>query len=1359
MKKFSFIISSIIFTAVSLTTFSCSYDLIPQQGTSIGGGSTIDFSKTITPPSDVTASQGKANTIELSWSNVKNAASYKIFSADTPFSTFNQIGETKGGITTFTIQNLDVGITNSFIIKSVNNKGEESKGSKIVTGTTLDRPIISLIPESDGKSVSVDWWMGNCKADNYEDNIEFIVTPYICINDQDVKIADKEIVVKGNLREAVISGLLPRTNYKFEVTARTLDQQDSVTSTRESILSAHKTIPDAPVNLSITKGSNNSSVILSWELPEPVEYLNKSTKEYFIKPVYFTIERKLENEEDSSYETIVPYIGTVKNQGVKINCNTNSSSDSRIKVEGFAEGTSISDYPAYISGSKITYTDSSIAKGQLYSYRVKVLTDDVNSQNFDLAKTPVGIVTGWRLSEPVFKISGNINLDEEDKSTITSIDVNYHFELETFGTEYSYVIVRTQVPFSGTAKPGVVILQTNNIEEICNFKSTFSYLDNEDIHGFYTYKLYILNKTEESVTSEPSDFIHNVTASNKVSVTNDATLIPEIKGFTVEDGYSDKFKLSWEAVEGGIYTIRWTPYENGEAQEEQEKVLSESDYTISNKIVSFNHSAVSGDCRLYSLNITKSNIPASEVYKEISQTLGTANLTSETPEYNSIKVSWPVVQKNDTEYSITATYPDGKSVISNNINISEESNIVTCVIENPVGYNDFTKSGLPVTFKVTSKNTVTNNTTESSIIVKTLGPALINTKAETSNITDNKLQITWNKIEGATGYIIYRAKYKYNDTFTNWAFDKADKYYYDAAEDTTSASGKITNQENDTITNNRAKITLKDNIYTLVDYDCAVSNDKSSYEISQAQISWGLPYGYVVLPVKGGISDFTFGTGTNFMKVTGGEAEIIYTNPLSDKKTATTGYGLFVHAEKAQNAVTQKITWVTPYFNEKTPTLYRRLAGSTNNWKRVDADFERNGNIVNCTYDPKGQDFDAIQAKSRFSQEEYLAYEYAVKYGNSTGSTYGTFLKAYLDKLSSSMETNEDNLYKDENDIETLNKGYLMNIPFSANFGGTIHDGKATENDYQYSEKVEIEPWDYENRKIGPESYEIYIYNSDLGNEWLKVASANKDLSNFTRETLNDTTVEIDGTIVRLWPTNIRSTKNGTTSGPLKVIRDAKHYYKLAMKKENQDKSLSIGEDFETFGYRDITNEELTKTAMYVFAYGFFRNDGGNESLDNATQQFGWGEAGTTTGESGSATFSKKWYHVSTKYRANYSFSSFAPRLNTPSERYVVSPVAVSCDTKEVNIRGLADPYLFEFLNTHDITVSSGDKAIDIKYEGTINFKCSNNNSITLKLTRNGTTTTMVDTSDNGTRKRWFPMQIHGDKGYLFTSKDYGWWN
>jgi len=158
-----------------------------------------------------------------------------------------------------------------------------------------------------------------------------------------------------------------------------------------------------------------------------------------------------------------------------------------------------------------------------------------------------------------------------------------------------------------------------------------------------------------------------------------------------------------------------------------------------------------------------------------------------------------------------------------------------------------------------------------------------------------------------------------------------------------------------------------------------------------------------------------------------------------------------------------------------------------------------------------------------------------------------------------------------------------------------------------------------------------------------------------------------------------------------------------------------------------------------------------------------YGDAGTISGENGSAVFTKGDLAGITdtshwgKYSAKYTFSSYTPKVYGPLSEYTVMPVKISCDTHKVWMLGLSDYYLYEFADTHDITVEGSVSALSSQ-SAVISFYCPDNNTMTLKLTRNGVTKTIVETSDNATRRQWFPMQISGNSGYDLNSEEYGWW-
>ena len=165
MRRLNTLVALMITGAILIPAMSCKADLIPSPKKD-GSTPTSGFGDTIQAPGSVTASQGNYRSVTLSWDIVKNASQYQIFAAETPFDDFIQIGETAGAETSFT-EDEDTGKTKYYQVKSVNKHGTVSSGSKIVSGTTMDVPIITDIKTSEeGTTVDVHWWTGNCTEES-----------------------------------------------------------------------------------------------------------------------------------------------------------------------------------------------------------------------------------------------------------------------------------------------------------------------------------------------------------------------------------------------------------------------------------------------------------------------------------------------------------------------------------------------------------------------------------------------------------------------------------------------------------------------------------------------------------------------------------------------------------------------------------------------------------------------------------------------------------------------------------------------------------------------------------------------------------------------------------------------------------------------------------------------------------------------------------------------------------------------------------------------------------------------------------------------------------------------------------------
>lgn len=1299
-----------IFVFSLLSIFSCSDELLPTPESS-ESSSIVANSKEILAPTDLTATHGNVKTVTLNWKTSAGASKYKIYSALTPASDFTQIGEASGSENSFTYSEAS-GVSKYYKIKAVNSKNEESYFSKIVFGSTMATPIISIEMVADGTQAKVSWWMDNCNESTYASSVCYEVSAF---SDEKGQNLVSSASSTGMDFEATITGLSPKTHYYFRVDAF-LNSNQTVTESSDllDMETARKLVPNKVENLEISEGESESEIQLSFALPEFCDVsIGKGV--YERHPLYFKIQRKEKDALDSTYETLISYLGTmiedsqISDNKVKINCSTNESSSDLITITKSDDenAETNSAYEEYISLSKITYKDLTATRGKQYTYRIQSYVDD--SKKVITSNESIVEKDGWLIGIANLRVNGKYTLGEDDK--YSSIEFVFSSTFENFGKEYKYILKITKYNLAETYETSETKV-FNSISELNSFTESFTDLEKQE--GYYKYSLYIC-------TSEITDSkITFTNAPGKYIVTDDASKVPSIADFKVEDGFSDKFNLSWIINTSYKYTIKWNSVSQDGSTGEEESLELTDDYlenAVNNTTFTFSHQATSGDKRIYKLEasngLTTQANPSNAASDYIFETLGTAKIILASKEYDSISFSWDKVQK-ATDYEIHAYYLGETSEIAESYSSSISENTYSCKIDKPLGYNDATKSGKDVVLKVIAKNTSTNAITESEVKSATLGPAATDVKV-TGN--QNDISIVWNKIDGIDSYLICRAIYKDSNATE---IDKIDTILVDTNENDIKVAGESVNSSNTKradFLQTSTTCTLKDNYQEVTD----TSSAQTAYQINQSKIPWGLPFGYFVVPVKDA-SDFTFDSES--FSMTG--SKVSYSN-ISDVKGATSGYGLNITAEKAVNGKTQVIEWEAPYNSNKIPTLYRKSQGG--NWEKIN--LVLSADSKKAEYNPIGDDV-------------YKSFDYLVRYDSSSTN----FTASYLTALENKKDT-------ENSSTEQLNKGYLLSIPFSRNENTT----QSSEN--YYAETISFDKWDTTERALQPESYEIYIKNLNhsltKGGDWTKLATLDKDLTVTKFEDFTDTTISQTGTNIILKPTGISNGTSQNTDGILKVLRDGKHYYKIVPK---------CGEntaEFETYAYRQITDEELAKAAMLNFTYAFYLNDGGAKDLSNIDKQLKYGGEGTVVGAIGNASFSARSKATSElglgKYKQYYTFTSYGANQLMPSGIYADSPIKISCDRKSAGIKGDADNYIYMFRDQHDINVENGDSLINkVDYSATLNFSCSGTNNLTLSITRNGNKKTLVDTNDNTIRKNWFPMQIHSDKSYEIKSTYYGWW-
>lgn len=1391
-----------IMTTFLTTLFlSCQNDLISEPNIkSITNSSSRNV--TLTSPTSVTATQGGIKSVTISWKASEGAASYKIYSALTPYEEMELWGETKtkSEDTSITIEE-DPGTTRYYSVLAVDYTNETSTLSDKVLGSTMATPIITGIEANeDGSSATVTWWMDNCSEKTYQNIINYEID---CYANESETTALQTLTAKGSETSVTFTGLNSATKYYYQVTAFTqTDQTKFEISDKLDAETAFKLIPNAPQNFKAAQGINKNCVELTFNLPS-FTYYKEGAESYSKHPNYFKIYRKPYGSDDSEYETLVSYLGT---QTQKSDTETDSiyvfsCSDSSIKELKDSSGNTVvkvddntsteedisnTNYPNYLADTPIHFYDyTNITRGKQYTYKIQSYVDD-SKVAYSSETSSTTTADGWLIAVPSFSVKGAYTktVDEEtNTTTLEGLTISFNASFEDFDSDaYNYVLLQERTPFTISdneitteTEENSIIFRTNSISNIIS--KTINFTTEEELkenQGYYKYTLFITSKNISDLQDvsklqdeNNQDVYAYISQNGKITVTNDSSLTPKIENFEVSDGWSNKFILSWDYNENYTYSLTWKDYTYNRSSDTYEEIsdsnnsnfieFNETDleFDSATTTATYTHSAKSGTIRKYTLSAT-SVLQIDKPMENYSYTLGIPEPTMNKIDYDSITVTWPEVTKPEktVKYTVSAKYED--SSINKDITISDEPKQNTdgnyeITIETPNGYDDPSISGLPINFSVTAQIDDTDHSDDSTVgttTARTLGPALINTVID-KDIKPNFISVKWNEVEGAKGYLINRIRHDENKIPTD-----SDCYYYDVDK------SKIYIDEEE-IPTSAAEISYSSNAFTLIDNSIDKNEDATSlakYEDRQTKIAWGYEYSYTVLPVLQK-DDFKFKSSDNsedlttitFTDTTQEEtlstSAVTYNKDLTYAHGATTGYGLNVAAEKAVSGEEQVITWVAPYYgNNYAPTILRRLA-----------DSEETSWVVYKIY-TKGE---TSYEYNPSDDERYKAYEYAVKYNisdfNVSEDDNFTASISYNKNLSNTLE----NRYSIK--TEQLNKGYLLALKFTASTGNN------------YSERIVVSPWNYTERAIGPTNAELYITNYNLLSPTVKVASY--DVSNFTIpeenfETLSDTTLTSSDYVLSIAPTAITAGTSQTTDGVLKVLRDAKHYYHINLTSENG--TAIEGGYYDTtyknlvynkYTYRNITDEELVKAAMLNIAYAFYLNAGGKADYSSVSSRLKYGDATSPTG----TTFEKGEYYglfssYYGKYHASYTLSNYTPSQLTPSGKSTTF-LCLTSDTSSdggIRISGYVDYYTYQFASTEVINVKNADTSDNaLSYDATVTFTCTDNTTFTAKITRNGTTSTVVSsTSTESERKKWFPIYLNGDSSpyYSFTSTDYGWW-
>lgn len=922
-------------------------------------------------PAGLTSTQGGYREITLSWDSVKDAVRYNVYRASTQFDTFVQVGETAGEETTYTMK-VASGADYYYRVTAVSHSGEQSPFSSIVRGTSLATPLISGIEGVEGKEdsdVTVYWYMGN--VDAYQNQVRYNV---ICYDAKGTELA--RVVVDGSKSpktEAVIPNLTPNTGYQYKIEAFLVTAQDKMEAGAPmDAATARRLRPNAPEELKVEQGQSKDGITLTFKLPALVDVALPGGL-YEQKPLYFKIYRRkfVEGSTDTEkgWELVKADFG-----------KTTEAKEGEPQLVKFG-----AEDEEYTPGNLVTWTDTdkNLDRGVKYEYKVQsfayVTNRDISS---DLS---TATNHGWLIAKADFgtstytTVKDNVENPKQEATKNIAASLGFIFEFDTMGVEYNYILWEEYWSLETYSPDGNVVTESklietknepfSNVSDVKKYVREFNLDQPDKVRGYYKYRLYILTQTQHEV-AEAADCL---TVLGNILVTENISL-PVIKLFSATSGYNNKIELSWEYNADYIFEIKYKE-DNDEADSEKtinhDTLLPKKDTYSTGDVVTYTDSVNEGNQRTYILYAKGKDGGRTSSWPITARSSSTPAPELGDIQYGEITIKWPDVVADS--YTISAQYQDAAVANANKIEsgtITKRSpttlqeNEQTYTFVNPTGYDNARVSGLPIDVTVTANITPVKTvhtlegeegasyliteeklqpiTLAKTLVSRTMGPAATTVTVDQGTKTDS-IDITWNRVEGATAYAIIRNRMHITGNKRS-SFQSTDMYIVkevqntptDGAETGTGTlsatvsllGGTISEQDKVKVAvtpaadATPAKFTLTDTALT------TLPAEPSGWETSQSQISWGAPYEYLVLPLINDTDELQYDYSGGATNVTLAEIPL---KQAAFAVGATSGYGWDVKATKgtyvAQGSNENtgvKVTWTNAWFSDGSYSLYRR---------------------------------------------------------------------------------------------------------------------------------------------------------------------------------------------------------------------------------------------------------------------------------------------------------------------------------------------------------------------------------------------------------------------------------------------------
>ena len=538
--------------------------------------------------------------------------------------------------------------------------------------------------------------------------------------------------------------------------------------------------------------------------------------------------------------------------------------------------------------------------------------------------------------------------------------------------------------------------------------------------------------------------------------------------------------------------------------------------------------------------------------------------------------------------------------------------------------------------------------------------------------------------------------------------------------------------------------------------------DETGYHVNQSKIQWGLPIGYIVIPIKESDS-FSIVKFKNKTLEFDANSTVKFENDFAASKIKTTntfGYGMNVHAAKAKSGSGIEVTWDKP--NNSTdlqPTIYRMPYNKDKNydygevWKKVKPLSDKHTSFIDDTIP---------------NEDAHLAFVYAVEYQASTTSN---LVKSYRKELSNKKDSFSS--YPINIEKEAANKGYMSAI--KGFFASNVEDAEIGDIDY-FQERLQWDAkWNFEDRSLSPKSFQVCIKNKNIEEtkDWFVIADVDiNDDGTFkiTKRQLDDkydikVTPLSSNDGLKISPaTFIKEgiTKSDLpsmeTNGLLKVLRDTKHYYSLNITSDLYDSNNKKIYDRQAanesvYTFRQITDKELFKCVSLILADAIYiagipKADTGQLQETTSYSHFTHGNKGTFT-----ITHTGMWslFHGTRDDTTwGLGFQDYVHKFlggtpTNPNETLIsdFTLYAGNSDTK----KGMANNKLY-YLPTLTFSVSHNSKLSscnNLKITYTVG-KEGLTPQYYLSINKNGSSELVVNIDDNDSDFiNWFPYYLDND--------------